>query len=175
MTIVRKAESSELEAVVEVLQTANNEFADTLPSAVYAAYLANVLDVHGRLAVSELLVAELDGQIAGTITLYPDASHEGWDWPSHWAGLRAIAVAPHARGRGIGRQLALAAIARVRELDRAAVCLHTAPFMRAAVPLYESLGFRRCPEYDQDVSTLFGLNPAGDPLLAIGYCLRIEP
>lgn len=174
LAIVRHAEPSELDAVIEVLRAANTEFADSLPSSVYSAYLANVLDVRSRLAVSELLVAELDGRIAGTITVYPDASHEGWDWPYHWGGIRAIAVAPHARGHGIGRQLAEAAIARVRELDKAAVCLHTAHFMRAAVPLYESLGFRRLPVYDQDVSSLFGVDSAGDPMLAIGYWLPLE-
>lgn len=175
MTVVRPADPSELDPIIEVLRAANTEFADALPAAVYAAYLANVLDIHSRLVVSELLVAELEGRIAGTITLYPNASHEGWDWPSHWAGIRAIAVAPHARGRGIGRQLAQAAIARAQALDQAAVCLHTAHFMRAAVPLYESLGFQRCPEYDQDVSTLFGLDPVGDPMLAVGYCLPLQP
>ena len=174
MTIVRHADPSELDTVIEVLRAANTEFADTLPSAVYAAYLANVLDVHSRLAVSELLVAELAGRIAGTITLFPNASHEGWDWPSHWAGIRAIAVAPHARGHGLGRQLATAAVDRARALNSAAVCLHTAHFMRAAVPLYESLGFQRCPKYDQDVSTLFGLDPIGDPMLAIGYWLPLQ-
>ncbi len=175
MTIVRPAEPSELVAVIDVLRAAHSEFAAALPASVYAAYLANVLDVYSRLAASELLLAELEGRIVGTITLYPNASDEGWDWPSHWAGIRAVGVAPHARGHGIGRQLAEAAIARARELDKAAVCLHTAHFMRAAVPLYESLGFRRCPDYDQDVSALFGVDPVGDPMLAIGYCLPLEP
>lgn len=175
MTIVRPANPSDLDAVVEVLYAAHREFADSLPSAVYAAYIANVIDVHSRLGVSELLVAEHAGHIAGTITVYPDASDEGWGWPSHWAGLRAIAVAPAAQGRGIGRQLATAAIARARELDREAICLHTAHFMRAAVPLYQSLGFQRSPDYDQDVSALFGVDRDGDPMLAIGYCLRLEP
>ncbi len=175
MTIVRPADSSELDAVVEVLHAAHSEFADTLPSAVYAAYIANLIDVHSRLGASELLVAELDDRLAGTITVYPDASDEGWGWPAHWAGLRAIAVAPDARGRGLGRQLAAAAIARARDLDREAICLHTAHFMRAAVPLYQSLGFQRCPDYDQDVSALFGVSPVGDPMLAIGYSLRLEP
>ena len=174
MTNVRPASPSDLDAVVAVLHAANVEFAAVLPPAVYAAYLANVLDVHSRLDVSELLVAEHEGRIAGTITLYPDASHEGWDWPAHWAGIRAIAVAPQARGHGIGRQLAAAAVARARELRCAAVCLHTAHFMRAAVPLYENLGFRRCPDYDRDVSTLFGLDPIGDPMMAIGYWLPLQ-
>jgi GNAT superfamily N-acetyltransferase len=175
MTIVRPADSSELDAVVEVLHVAHSEFANTLPPSVYAAYIDNVIDVYSRLAVSELLVAELDDRIVGAITVYPDASDEGWGWPAHWAGLRAVAVAPDARGRGIGRQLAAAAIARARELDREAICLHTAHFMRAAVPLYQSLGFQRCPDYDQDVSALFGVGPVGDPMLAIGFCLRLEP
>jgi ribosomal protein S18 acetylase RimI-like enzyme len=174
MTTIRAAEPSDIDAVAGVLHTANTEFADVLPSAVYDAYLTNVLDIENRLTDSELLVAELEGRIAGTITLYPNASLEGWDWPSHWAGIRAIAVAPQARGHGLGRKLATAAIERARALHCDAVCLHTAHFMRAAVPLYESLGFQRCPAYDQDVSSLFGLNPVGDPMLAIGYWLPLR-
>jgi GNAT superfamily N-acetyltransferase len=174
-SIVRSANPSEFDAVIAVLHAANAEFAEVLPPAVYAAYLSNVLDIYSRLTVSELLVAEIEGRIAGTITLYPDASQEGWEWPAHWAGIRAIAVAPHARRHGLGRQLATAAIERARNLDAAAVCLHTAHFMRAAVPLYEHLGFRRCPAYDQDVSTLFSLKPVGEPMLAIGYYLPLKP
>lgn len=175
MTTIRHAKLSEIDAVVEVLRGANAEFSHVLSAALFDAYLSNVIDVRSRLSVSELLVVELDGRIAGTITLYPDASQEGWAWPEHWAGIRAIAVAPHARGHGLGRKLAEAAIARATELDRSTVCLHTAHFMRAAVPLYERLGFRRCPDYDEDVSALFGLDPVGDPMLAIGYHLPLTP
>lgn len=72
-------------------------------------------------------------------------------------------------------RLAAAANARKRAMECAAVRLYTALLMWAAVPMCETLGFRLCPVYDRDISTLYGLNPVGDPILAIGYWLPLKP
>ena len=45
-----------------------------------------------------MLVAEVDGDIVGTVTLYPDASTIGFGWPAGWAAIRALAVDPAWRG-----------------------------------------------------------------------------
>jgi DNA-binding MarR family transcriptional regulator/predicted N-acetyltransferase YhbS len=55
--------------------------------------------------------------------------------------LGKMAVTERARGRGIGRCLAVAALALARELDAETVVLHTVPKLVAAGRLYESLGF----------------------------------
>jgi ribosomal protein S18 acetylase RimI-like enzyme len=170
---VREAERVELDAVVDVLRAANAEFAPVLPPDFYRAYLFNVLDVHGRLPDSRLLVAEWGSRIAGTITLYPDASLEGWDWPAHWAGIRAVAVHPEFRGHGIGRDLALACIAEARDAGAAAVCLHTAAFMGAAVTMYERLGFQRRTEFDRDAHGLFDPDQGLTRIVAMGYVLEL--
>src|SRR5690606_16589230 len=128
---------------------------DVLPATIYRAYLANVLDVRSRLGDSHLLVADLDGQIVGTITYYPDASREGWDWPAAWAGIRAAGVVPHARGMGVGSRLVQACIATARTQGVEAICLHTAHSMAAAITMYERVGFQRRPEYDQDIASFF--------------------
>jgi hypothetical protein len=78
-TVVREAEASDLEAVIAVLRAANAEFEHVFPPAFYRAYMTNVLDLHSRVKESQLLVAELDARIAGTITFFPDASKEGWN------------------------------------------------------------------------------------------------
>lgn len=166
---VRVADATELEAVGAVLRAANAEFAGIFPPAFYRAYMTNVLDLHSRLRDSQLLVAELDGRIAGTITFYPDASKEGWDWPARWSGIRAVAVSPEARGLGIGRQLALACIDRARLHGAEAVCLHTSPLMAAAVAMYERLGFRRCPDYDLDLEKLIPFDATGPRNIATAY------
>src|SRR5207248_438411 len=106
---------------------ANSEFESVLPPAFYGAYLANALDVQRRFGESQLLVAEFGGRIVGAITLYPNAADEGWGWPRHWTGIRALAVEPSARGLGIGLRLADACIERSRVLGAPTVCLHTAP------------------------------------------------
>lgn len=167
--VVREAAQGELESVVSVLRAANAEFEDVLPPAFYRAYLANILDLRSRLAESELLRAERDGRIVGAITLYPDASAEGWGWPPNWTGIRAVAVEPTSRGLGIGRRLAQACVERSHALGAEAVCLHTASFMGAAMAMYESVGFRRAPVYDRDAGELFGVHGLKPPIAALAY------
>lgn len=172
-TIVREAEQRDLDRVVAVLRAANAEFELVLPPAFYRAYLANVLDVRSRLQDSQLLVAERDERIVGAITLYPNASREGWGWPPEWTGIRAVAVEPRSRGLGIGRRLAQDCIDRSRSLGAPAVCLHTGDFMEAAMAMYERLGFRRVPEFDRAAADLFEADAADRRIAALAYRLDL--
>lgn len=173
--VVRPATRRDVRQVRDVLRAANSEFESVLPAPFYRSYLENVLDVEGRLRESELLVAErrAGGGVVGAVTLYPDAADEGWGWPSAWAGIRAVAVPPSQRGRGIGRLLAEACVSRSRELGADVVGLHTASFMQAAMALYESVGFARAPEFDRDAGLLFGEPQIDPPIAALAYTLDL--
>jgi ribosomal protein S18 acetylase RimI-like enzyme len=172
---LREAREQDLDRVIDVLQAANREFEPGLPPSFYRAYLANVLAVRSRLAESQLLVADQGtGSLVGTITLYPDASKEGWGWPSGWAGIRAVAVEPSARGLGIGRRLAEACITRSRGRGAPTICLHTAPFMEAATRMYESVGFRRAPEFDGDAGEMLASAPIAPRIPALAYRLDLS-
>jgi predicted N-acetyltransferase YhbS len=174
--VVRTAEQEDLDRVVSVLRAANAEFERVLPAAFFHAYLANVLDVRGRCDESQLFVAQRSegGRIVGAVTLFPDASREGWGWPPNWTGIRAVAVEPSARGLGIGRRLAQQCIERSRELGADAVCLHTASFMEAATAMYERVGFRRTPTFDRDAGELFGVQSLEPPIAALAYRLELS-
>ncbi len=172
-TVIRGAERRDLDRVVSVLRAANAEFERALPQRFFRAYLANVLDVRSRLEYSQLIVAEHGSRMVGTIALYPDASREGWGWPPHWTGIRAVAVEPGSRGLGIGRQLAQECIDRSRSLGAPAVCLHTGDFMDAAMVMYERLGFRRVPEFDRDAAELVESMAGEQRVAALAYRLDL--
>ena len=91
---------------------------------------------------------ETGSDILGTITLelFDPASELARDDTE--ADIRAFAVAPHAQGRGVGRELLLAVIecAKKRGVRRLRLC--TQPAMRAAQHLYATTGFSRTPELD---------------------------
>jgi GNAT superfamily N-acetyltransferase len=62
--------------------------------------------------------------------------------------VRALAVAPHARGRGIGAALVSAVIERAATRGVRQLLLLTLPEMRAAHRLYTEAGFGRLPDRD---------------------------
>jgi predicted N-acetyltransferase YhbS len=173
VTRVRDAEQGDLAAVQDVLRAANAGFAGIVPPSFYRAYLRNLLDLSSRLEESQLLLAECEGRIVGTITFYPDASREGWDWPSAWTGIRATAVLPALRGQGIGRSLTQACIDRSRVLGAPAICLHTGSFMHAAIALYERLGFERCPTFDHQAAAMFASDLNEPPIAVLAYRLNL--
>jgi predicted N-acetyltransferase YhbS len=173
---VRGAGPSELPAVRRVLLAAYQEYAATLPPAVFGRYLTDILDVEGRAGAGEVLVAEHGGQVVGTVTYYADAGQEGLGWPAGWAGLRALGVEPATRGLGIGRALLGACLERAEAAGAPVLCLHTAEFMPAAVAIYERAGFRRAPAYDFDATSglaLSGVRPV--PILGYRLDLTAQP
>lgn len=113
-------------------------------------YYPELRDVAARATVVPVLVAVESGtgRLLGGVTYVPGPGpyHEGEFGDA--AAFRMLAVAADARGRGVGRALVQAVIARARADGRPAVCLFTRPFMTAAQRLYASLGFVRQPQHD---------------------------
>src|SRR5439155_1291220 len=79
-------------------------------------YLAELADVAGRATVADVLVAvDQEGTLVGGIAYVPGPGPLAWFDAPDQAGLRMLAVAPHAQGRGVGGALVAAGV------DRAAV------------------------------------------------------
>ena len=150
---VCQARPSDRRAVRAVLLAAYREYAAVLPPAVFGPYLADILDLDAREGVGRLLAAERAGRVVGAVTWYADAAAEGLGWPPGWAGLRALGVAPAARGHGVGRALVEACRRWALAAGAPVLCLHTAGFMAAAVALYEAMGFRRDPSFDFEATS----------------------
>jgi GNAT superfamily N-acetyltransferase len=101
-----------------------------------------------RDAVLAVVVDELGGTVLGTVTYC--VAGTPWAEVSHddEAEFRMLAVAPEARGRGIGAALAAWCLDRARAEGRSAMVLSTLTVMHTAHRLYERLGFVRTPERD---------------------------
>ena len=147
--LIRDALSGELDEASLLIRDAYVEYQNSFPPERWKLYLEDIVDVRSRLAVSELIVAELDRQLVGTVTLYLEASsylHQ--QCPQGWAAVRLLAVRPAYRGQGIGRALMEECIRRCRVKDIKTIALHTAVIMSAARKMYEDMGFIRAPQYD---------------------------
>lgn len=89
-----------------------------------------------------LLVADDGGGIVGCVALRALAGGD-----EAQGEIKRLYLRPVARGRGIGRELALAVITRARSIGYRSLKLDTLASMRSARALYCSLGFRECAPY----------------------------
>ena len=86
-----------------------------------------------------LFLAEISGRPAGCVGVRPFS--EGV------CEMKRLYVTPEARGQGVGKALALAAINTAKELGYKRLLIDTLPSMRMAVKLYRELGFTEAPAY----------------------------
>jgi GNAT superfamily N-acetyltransferase len=172
---IRPATAADIDSIRTVIARANEQFRDDVAPALFDAYLSSALHVEGRMRGGEVLAAEIDGRIVGTVTYFADANDEGVKavFAPLTAGIRATAVDPDDRGQGIGRALVEACIARATAEGARAIALHTASFMEAAVAVYERTGFRRSPNSDLPWSSFFAINGSADAE-AIAYIRSIS-
>lgn len=133
-------------------------------------YLASLRDVEGRLADGDVWVAAdgADGTLLGTVWVARA------DRPlSHLAepgetDFRQLAVAPAARGRGVGDALTRHVIALARERGSRRVVMNSGTQMLGAHALYAKIGFRRLTEREGPVEVAPGRTI---DLLAFGFDL----
>ncbi|MER6380008.1 GNAT family N-acetyltransferase [Streptomyces sp. NPDC001250] len=112
-------------------------------------YLPVLKDVAARAAAAEVLVAMAGERLVGGVTFVPSGGPVADIAGPGEAEIRALAVAPDARGRGIGEALVRACLDRARRTEGCtAVVLSSSRRMHAAHRLYERLGFVRTPERD---------------------------
>jgi len=137
------------------------------PSVMSRDYADELRDVARRAAVAEVLVAVDGGAVVGGVTYVPDRTSPAAEFAEDdAAGIRMLAVAAGARGRGVGEALVRACIDRATTTRRRQIVLHSTDRMTAAHRLYDRLGFVRDPSLDWE----------GEPGLWLrGYRLCLEP
>lgn len=111
------------------------------PAGLFPSVLADVGSIPffgERHPPGDHLVAELDGSVVGYVRLQPPTPLP----ESRWVlGINGLAVAPSARGRGVGRALLAAAEDQARRAGAVKLSLRVLGTNTAALRLYERAGF----------------------------------
>ena len=166
---IRDARESERDTILDVTLSAYQEYAAIMPPPHWEDYRRGILATLADVRPAEQIVAEKEGAIVGTILLYPAGvilhGPDGTSFRLNWPEIRLLAVAPAARGQGVGAALIQDCIQRARQSKNAALTLHTSDIMRVAMRMYEQMGFVRAPELD--------FHPTEDVIIK-GYRLNLE-
>lgn len=135
----RQAKRSDLADIVRMLADdflgrQREQLEDPLPEGYITAF--NEIDADHN---NELIVAELDGTVVGTLqlTFTPSISFRG----SRRATVESVRVGDAYRGKGIGREMMLWAIERAKERGCISMQLTTNSDRTDAHRFYENLGF----------------------------------
>jgi predicted N-acetyltransferase YhbS len=161
---IRDARPDERDAITAVTLAAYAQYASLMPH--WEQYRRHVLTSLREDEPGALIVAERDGVIVGSVLLDPlETIGATAGANAGWPELRLLAVAPEARGQGVGRALLDECIRRARRAGVAALGLHTEDIMEVAMRMYEGSGFVRVPEVD--------FSPAADVLVK-GYRLSLD-
>jgi GNAT superfamily N-acetyltransferase len=167
--LLRDAHPGDRDAIRDLTLAAYQEYATPM-RAFWEGYRQNILATLADTGPAQQIVAEQEGALVGTVLLYPPrrvrlARDEApLDVPC--PEVRLLAVAPAARGRGIGSALMRECVRRARQSGHVALSLHTTELMLAAMRMYARLGFARAPELD--------FHPAPGVTVQ-GYRLELQP
>ena len=168
MVKIRKALFNEEEMIREQRVKAYEEHAQSIPEGHWDALKKAISSDADEQRDVELLVAELDGEVVGSVALFPAKSdaYKGLVDMLDYPEIRMLAVTPQARHKGVAEALIKECIRRTKENGSQYIGLHTADFMKTAMRLYERMGFVRLPQFD--------FQPADDGIIVKAYRLSIE-
>ena len=141
---MRLAGRDDADAIASVLRESFVEYQPLYTPAAFAATVILPDEVRARMRDGPLWVGEAEGRVVATAGVV--VKGEG-------LYIRGMAVAPRARGLGLGLLLLEAIEAYGRGLGLVRLFLSTTPFLHAAIHRYERFGFRRIAEGPLD---LFG-------------------
>ena len=148
--VLRDARDDERAAMRELTLAAYAEYAAVMEPPAWAGLRGALEAALGRESPAERIVAEHGGALVGSVMLFPPAAEDygGAADAAPWPELRLLAVHPDARGLGVGQALVGECVRRARAAGAASLGLHSSRSMRAALRMYERMGFVRAPEYD---------------------------
>ena len=145
---IRAATAADAASIASVLADAFVEFRDLYTPDGYRATAPAHDEVERRLADGPIWVAEIGGQVTGTVSAV--VREDG-------VYVRGMAVGRSARGAGIGKRLLKQVHEFAAAQDRSHLYLSTTPFLSTAIQLYQRAGFipTSAPPYELHGTPLF--------------------
>jgi len=149
---IRDEQATDRKTIRDLTLRAYEEYASLMPPSHWGYYRENIIETLDGDEPAERILAERDGAIVGSVILYPAGrvlfSADEEVFVASWPEVRLLAVDPKARDQGIGAALMAECASRARRAGSRFLVLHTNDLMRAAIDLYEKMGFERFPELD---------------------------
>jgi ribosomal protein S18 acetylase RimI-like enzyme len=147
---IRNASADELDAIGKLTLAVYEQYAAIMTPSAWEGLRGSVMNGLATTASVERIVAEQNGELVGSVMLFPAAINAYGNLTGQAAipELRLLAVTPAARGQGIGRALVEECIERTHKAGEKEVGVHSSISMQAAIHLYESMGFTRFPTDD---------------------------
>lgn len=143
--LIRPATEADLDAVGDLCVIAYASAGHLDPADVYAETLR---DARTRAQTAEILVAERDGRMVGTVTICPPGTPFSEIGRAGESEFRFLAVAPEAWRSGVGEALVEACEERAAARGDAAHVICVIDINDGAHRFYDRLGFSRLPERD---------------------------
>lgn len=149
---IRDARGRDRDAIEAVTLAAYQQYGAVMPPALWDGYRQNIVSTLSAVRPKTQIVAEEAGRIVGSVLLYPAGTEivrpGGGSMTLALPEVRLLAVAPSARGKGIGVLLMDECVRQARESGAKALTLHTTNMMQSAMRLYARMGFQRVPDLD---------------------------
>jgi GNAT superfamily N-acetyltransferase len=140
--LIARATRQDIPEIALLLANAFASFESQYTPEAFTTTIVGVAEFHARWDQGSVWLARREGMLLGTVSAVPGQAE---------LYIRSMAVAPEARGLGIGARLlnAVEAYAQAHALPR--LYLSTTPFLSAAIRLYTAAGFQRIPDGPHDL------------------------
>jgi ribosomal protein S18 acetylase RimI-like enzyme len=148
--LIRDARPEDRAAIRALTLAAYEEHAPVMAPSAWAALRDAITTTLDGEVVAERIVAERHGAIVGSVMLCPPSEGAYGGELARLASpeVRLRAVSQAARRQGVGKALMDECMRRARASGATSLGLHTSDSLRAAVRMYERMGFERNPDDD---------------------------
>lgn len=148
--IIRLAKQEEFENIEKQRLSSYQQYENSVSTEHWKLLKTTLTSKSDQSPGVDVYVAEIDGQIAGSIVLFPSKS-KAYEWEStasEYPEIRMLAVDSEFRSKGVGKALVQQCIDSSKMKGAKFIGLHTGSFMKDAIRLYEKMGFERVPSLD---------------------------